>query len=105
MADSDSITPLPFAGVYGRQAIVTRYYGPTNTRGSRVKATCDAGSLTVSWDYALDAPENHAAAVYALAHKLGWAGEWILGGMPQASRDAYVAVPACSGKFTVRGDA
>lgn len=30
-----------------KQAIVTKFLGPTNYRGSRVKATCQAGSVTI----------------------------------------------------------
>ena len=53
-----------------RHAIVTKYLGPTNTRGARVKATCDAGSVTVAWDYALNEEDNHNAAARALILKL-----------------------------------
>jgi hypothetical protein len=64
-----------------RQAITTKYLGPTNSRGSRVKATASAGSVTLSWDHALDSDENHRAAALALAAKFGWDGEWIGGGL------------------------
>lgn len=67
------------------QAIVTKYFGPTDHRGSRIKAVCEAGSLTVAWDYALDVEANHHAAAVALATKLGWTTEWygdlVTGGM------------------------
>lgn len=47
--------------------ILTRYLGPTNTRGSRVKATTGSGvSVTLDWDHELDADENHARAAVAL---------------------------------------
>jgi hypothetical protein len=35
------------------QAIVTKYIGPTNTRGSRIKARAAAGSITLSRDDSL----------------------------------------------------
>jgi hypothetical protein len=54
------------------QAIQTTYHGPTNTRGARIVARCDAGRLTVAWDYALSIERNHDAAAIALARKLGW---------------------------------
>lgn len=54
------------------QAIQTKYLGPTNHRGSRVKASCAAGSVTVPWDHALNTENNHAAACAALCAKLGW---------------------------------
>ncbi len=55
-----------------RQAIATKYLGPTNHRGARVKATCDAGSVTVAWDYSFAATENHLFAARHLAEKLSW---------------------------------
>ncbi len=46
----------------------TKYLGPTDTRGSRVKAThaTTRKSVTVAWDYALDGIDNHARAARAL---------------------------------------
>ncbi len=53
-----------------RQAIVTKFLGPTNCRGSRVKATSASGhTLTVSWDHALDSDANHIAAAKALGQE------------------------------------
>jgi len=52
------------------QAIQTKYLGPTNTRGSRIKATCWLTSVTVAWDYSANAEENHTAAIEALVCKL-----------------------------------
>ena len=63
------------------QAIQTKYFGPANVRGSRVKATCDAGSITLNWDYRLNPSANHRTAAFALANKLGWTGRWIGGGI------------------------
>lgn len=54
------------------QAIETRYLGPTNARGSRIRAKAAAGSLTVSYDHALNSAANHKAAAVALANKFGW---------------------------------
>lgn len=54
------------------QAIRTRYYGPTNTRGSRIVAKCEAGSASVGYNHALNLDGNHAAAAAALVRKLGW---------------------------------
>lgn len=67
-----------------RQAIGTRYFGPSNVRGSRIKARCEAGSLTLSWDSALGVVENHAKVARALANKLDWSkhGRMIGGGSP-----------------------
>jgi len=65
-----------------RQAIVTKFHGPTNHRGARVKAAAAAGSVTVSWDYALGIEENHRAAAKALAQKYGWPLDMAGGGLP-----------------------
>ena len=81
-------------------AIVTKYHGPTNYRGSRVTASvpsriadCDPERaaespnhrpsywrLTVSWDHALGPEENHAAAARALARRLDWPADELRGG-------------------------
>lgn len=54
------------------QAIRTRYYGPTNTRGSRIVAKCEAGSVKISADGDFNGTSAHAAAAAALVRKLGW---------------------------------
>lgn len=54
------------------QAIRTRYHGPTNSRGSRISAKCEAGQVSVSYDHALSIDGNHKAACDALVKKLGW---------------------------------
>jgi hypothetical protein len=64
------------------QAIQTKFHGPTNFRGARVKATADAGSVTVSWDYGLGIYENHKAAAVALANKYGWNTNMLGGSLP-----------------------
>lgn len=73
-----------------RQAIVTKYLGPTDSRGSRVKAKSYAGSVTIPWDDAKGVDENHQAAAIALARKLGWIGRLYVGGMPDNSGNVYV---------------
>lgn len=65
------------------QAIVTKYLCPTNYRGSRVKASCEAGSKVIFWDDELDVPANHLAAAQALAQELGWTKEMIQGALPE----------------------
>jgi len=72
------------------QAIETTYFGPTNTRGSRVVAKCQAGKVSVSWDYALSVEENHDAAAKALASKLEWLGTWLRGARADDKGNVYV---------------
>lgn len=54
------------------QAITTKYYGPTNNRCSRIKATAAAGSITIPYEYAGREEDAHKIAAYALVKKLGW---------------------------------
>jgi hypothetical protein len=72
------------------QAIVTKYLPPTNVKGSRIKATAAAGSLTVHIDHALNIEDNHAVAAKALANKLEWRGTWFMGGLPNDSGYCFV---------------
>lgn len=80
------------------QAIETKYLGPTNSRGSRVKATCEAGSVVIEWDDALDSPENHDNAVRQLIARLDWAsaarGDWYRGGLKGSRGYVYVCTYA-----------
>jgi hypothetical protein len=73
-----------------RQAITTNYRGPTDSRGSRVIARCEAKRISVSWDQALDAGANHAAAALQLMDQLGWSerNDLVVGG----TRNGYVFV-------------
>lgn len=73
-----------------RQAIETRYFGPTNHRSTRVKATAQAGSVTVIWDDALGVDENHAVAARKLANKFGWKGRFVAGGLPSGRGNVFV---------------
>lgn len=51
------------------QAITTKYLPATNNRCSRIKATCDAGSLTISYPHELSGQAVHRKAAEALAAK------------------------------------
>jgi len=64
------------------QAIVTKYHGPTNCKGSRVSARADAGRVVLAYDHALTLEENHAQAALDLMEKKGWMrpGRRLLGG-------------------------
>ena len=71
------------------QAIQTRYFGPTNYRGSRIKATAAAGSVTISYPHELSGQACHRKAAQALAEKFGWKGE-LLGGQLANGDYAFV---------------
>ncbi len=63
------------------KAIITKYLGPTNYRGSRIKATdTDRNTITISYDAALRHDDAYAAAAIALCKKMGWTGSLIGGG-------------------------
>ena len=84
-------------------AIVTRYLGPTNHRGSRIVASVperiascrseDAAEyathrpshwrLTVPYSYELSTFACHQVAAMALARRLGWFGTWFGGGLAE----------------------
>jgi len=72
------------------QAIVVKFLGPTNYRGSRYKASAQAGSIIVESDDRLNPEENARLACLALRKKLGWteevsksyAGPWAMGYLP-----------------------
>ena len=76
-----------------RQAIVTRYHGPTNYRGARVSAKADAGNVSLSWDDTLDVDGNHEKVAKALANRFGWLDHgWqlVAGGLPDNKGNVYV---------------
>ena len=86
------------------QSIITKFLPCTNTKQDRVKAMCERGSITLSWDYALDVEPNHKRAIVALLRKFAtedsqrhdinpwmstWACDWHIGALPAGG---YVAV-------------
>ncbi|MGZ8888002.1 MAG: hypothetical protein ACXW1D_00420 [Halobacteriota archaeon] len=78
------------------QAIHTKYFGPTNSKGSRIKATCDAGSVTIPYPHELSGMDCYKAAADALVKKLGWTdayyGELVGGGLPNNGGYVFVFV-------------
>lgn len=51
------------------QAIVTKYIGPSNVKGARIKASCERGSIIISYPYELSGDAVHIAAADALVAK------------------------------------
>lgn len=78
--------------------IVTRYHGPTETRGSRIVATAAAGPrrrFTMSYDHSLDPSGNHEAAAWMLANINGCAGHLMLSDQaPRGGVCAHYFAPA-----------
>lgn len=79
-------------------AIMTRYLGPTNHRGSRVAATtCTGHRHVMSWDDSKDINANHLDAAKELCSKMGWDGDSLVGGAT-AEGYAFVFVGKQAGK-------
>jgi hypothetical protein len=58
------------------KAIITKYHGPTNTRGSRITASDEDGNrVTIPYPYDLSGEAVHRKAAEALCDKMGWHGE------------------------------
>lgn len=86
------------------QAVVTKYLPPTDRRGARVKAYCQRGAHTISWNHTLDSDDNHRAAILHLLRKFTqedrakygpsegsvWMRAWAIGVLPDGG---HVAVP------------
>lgn len=65
------------------KAIVTKYLGPTNSRGSRIKASAEGvKSITISYDHALNIDDLYRKAAQALADKYQWKGKLVAGQLP-----------------------
>lgn len=75
-----------------RQAIVTKYLGPTDHRGSRIMCKAQAGRMMVPWDHSLDVGGNHRRAAMAFVAKWGWGelNEWHGGALPDGSGYCFV---------------
>jgi hypothetical protein len=63
-----------------KKAIKVRSYGPTNTRGAKVKAwSSKKTSVTIPWDYCVSGSDNHIKAALKLTEKLAWHGKMVMG--------------------------
>lgn len=83
--------------------IITKYLSPTDTRGSRIKATAAGGATaTVAWDHEGDAAANHArAAVELITKRFGHPAETVClrGGATNESGDQYAWTYSRPGVF------
>lgn len=75
------------------KAIQTRYLGPTDNKGARIKVEAEGcGSIQRPYDDALSLEENHQAAMMAFALNLGWNYDWVGGSLPNGDF-AWVRLP------------
>ncbi len=71
------------------KAIVTKYHGATDTRGSRITASDEDGNrTTIPYPHELSGQAVHRKAADALCAKMGWPGKLAGGSL----RDGYVFV-------------
>lgn len=64
------------------KSITTEYFGPTNTRGARIKASVIDGrkiqkSISISYPHELDMYDAHILAANTLRDKMNWQGDLI----------------------------
>ena len=71
------------------KAIVTKYHGPTNNRGSRITASDEDGNrITISYPYELSGEAVHRKAAMVLCDKMKWRGHLASGSL----KNGYVFV-------------
>ena len=82
-----------------RQAIVTKYFGASNSFGARIRATCASGRCTTMWDYEKNTEDNHQIACFQLQLKMAnfnpsdvWMEKMIGGALPNNDGYAFVFV-------------
>ncbi len=68
------------------KAIQTKYLGPTDYRGARIKAwvqTCDSDrrQVTISYPHELNGEDCHRAAAVALCEKMSWPTDLVSGAL------------------------
>lgn len=71
--------------------ITTRYFGPTNTRGAKIVAKCQAGRASIPYPHEARHEEVHILAVRALLQKLklDWGPDFVIGTLDKG----YVFTP------------
>lgn len=83
------------------QAIQTKYLPATNNRGSRIKASCERGSITIPYPHELSGDEVHREAVRQLLARFiredsegengcppsnnPWKRDFVTGGLPDGT--------------------
>lgn len=97
------------------KAIVTKYHGPTNTKGSRITATDEDGNrTTISYPHELSGEAVHLAAAQALCDKMKWTGKLSGGSLKNGyvftfaddfATLAIVYQPACANVFVKQPEA
>jgi len=79
LGDSTKMTTIPDSPLAG---VETKYYGPTNCKGSRIRVRRSdhrQGDPVkwISWDYALNSFDNHRFAAVAYIDMMNWHGDYV----------------------------
>ena len=89
------------------QAIVTKFIPATNFKGSRIKATCNRGSIILSYPSELNSSDVHPWAAQKLCEKFAaadlkeygtpvaknpWMRAFVSGGLPGDKGECHVFV-------------
>lgn len=77
------------------QAIQVKFLPCTDTKGSRLSATCIACRVVVGYDHGLGIAENYEAAAMAVMNKMGWPNK-LVGGQLKDGSWAFVMLPEVS---------
>ncbi len=76
------------------KAITTKFFGPTNTRGSRIKASdSDGNSVVIGYDHASHDP--HREAAITLCRKMKWDGILVEGSLGTGNVYVFLSDEAC----------
>lgn len=74
------------------KAIITKYHGPTNFKGSRISASdMDGNRATISYPHELSGEACHFAAAQALCKKMGWGGKMAGGALKNGYAFVFLA--------------
>ena len=76
------------------QAIITKYLSATNCKGARIKATCERGSVTISYPYELSGDACHIEAANALVARF-IADDDKAGRYSKKSRNPWASTRVC----------
>jgi hypothetical protein len=62
------------------KAIITKFHGPTNTKGSRISASdMDGNRIYHNYRHSLNSEQNHWEAAYKLVDKMKWWEDGVIG--------------------------
>lgn len=75
------------------KAIITKYHGATNFRGSRISAFDGDNRVVIPYPHELNSEEAHRAAAQALCDKLKWTGKFISGGLKNGYAHVFIERP------------